>query len=320
MKVLVTGMGGELGTRVAQLLEEHDEFSRIAGVDFVPPRRRLRRATFNRIDPRDRDRLVEFVTDLAPDAVAHVGVYEPDARSGPRASAELTEASALAALGAAARGGHLQRVALRSSIDVYGRGRGHPAVPDESVPPEPQTRFGASCLAVEAQAAGFGRHHGFSVAQIRLAPVVGSHVPSPLGRLLRLPAVPVPAYADPPFSMVHPEDAARAMVAALVVGYDGALNVVGTGAASPWQAARLGNRTPVPIVGMGWALAARVAETAGAPVPHHVIDLLRRGRTADGTRSLAELDLPRPRPVQQICSELYEWATVTVLRPTRAVA
>lgn len=320
MKVLVTGMGGELGTRVAQLLEEREEFTRIAGVDFVPPRRRLHRSTFNRIDPRDRERLVDFVTDLAPQAVAHVGVYEPDARSGPRAAAELTEASALAALGAAARTGKLERVALRSSIDVYGRGRGHADVPDEAIPPEPQTHFGASCLAVEAQAAGLGRHHGFPVAQLRLAPVVGSHVPSPLGRLLRLPVVPVPATDDPPFTMVHPEDAARAIVAALLVGHDGALNVVGTGAASPWQVVRLGNRVPMPVTGPGWTIAARLAEVAGAPVPHHVIDLLRRGRAADGTRALADLDLPRPRPVQQICSELYEWATVTALRPTRAVA
>ena len=60
-KVLVTGMGGELGTRVAQLLEEKSWATEIIGVDFVPPRRRLRRAEFRRIDPRDRDRLAAFV-------------------------------------------------------------------------------------------------------------------------------------------------------------------------------------------------------------------------------------------------------------------
>ena len=35
--VLVTGMGGELGTRVAQLLEEEPSVTDIVGVDFVPP-------------------------------------------------------------------------------------------------------------------------------------------------------------------------------------------------------------------------------------------------------------------------------------------
>ncbi len=320
MRVLVTGMGGELGTRVAQLLEERDEIDEVVGVDFVPPRRRLRRASFRRIDPRDRERLVDFVTELEPTAVAHVGVYEPHARSSPRTATEMTDSSALAALGAAARTGSVNRVVVRSAIEVYGRGRGLPDVPDEAVPPKPGTRFGASCLAVEALAATLSRRHHFPVSLVRLAPVVGSHVPSPLGRLLRLPAVPVPALDDPAFSMVHPEDAARALVAALMVGYDGPLNVVGTGAASPWQAVRLGNRVPVPVFGAGWAVAARVAEVAGAPLPSHVIELLRNGRTADGSHAFHALHLPRPRPVQQICSELYEWATVTPLRPTRAVA
>lgn len=318
--MLVTGMGGELGTRVAQLLEESEEVDEIHGVDFVPPRRRLRRSEFRRIDPRERERLVDYVTDLEPTAVAHVGVYEPHARSTPRASEELTESAALAALGAAARAGKLERVAVRSGLEVYGRGWGHPDVPDELVVPEPKTGFGTSCLAVEVVAATMGRHHGFPVAVLRLAPVVGSHVPSPLGRLLRLPAVPVPALDDPPFQMVHPEDAARAVVAALLQRYDGPLNIVGTGAASPWQAVRLGNRVPLPVTAPWWGTAARVAEVVGAPAPDHVVELLRLGRTADGTRALDELDLPRPRPVQQICSELYEWATVTPLRLTRAVA
>ena len=56
-RVLITGMGGELGTRVAQLIEQRPWAGEVVGVDFVPPRRRLRRAEFHRIDPRDRDRL-----------------------------------------------------------------------------------------------------------------------------------------------------------------------------------------------------------------------------------------------------------------------
>ena len=77
-KVLVTGMGGELGTRVAQLLEQRSWATEIIGVDFVPPRRRLRRAEFRRIDPRPATAVgVEFVEEVAPNVVAHFGVYEP---------------------------------------------------------------------------------------------------------------------------------------------------------------------------------------------------------------------------------------------------
>src|SRR5207248_4904456 len=77
VRVLVTGMGGELGTRVAQLIEQRDWASDVIGIDFVPPRRRLRRATFRRIDPRDPDRLRACVEEFAPNVVAHFGVYEP---------------------------------------------------------------------------------------------------------------------------------------------------------------------------------------------------------------------------------------------------
>jgi UDP-glucose 4-epimerase len=320
MRVLVTGMGGELGTRVSQLLEEHPEVTEITGVDIVPPRRRLRRAGFARIDPADRERLAAYVTEFAPDALVHFGVYEPHSRLVPRQAAARTRQFTLTALGAAARTGRLERVAVRSGLVVYGRGRGRPAVPDETVPVAPTTLYGRMCLEVESLAVELGRRHGFPVAAIREAPVAGSHVPSPLGRVLRLPVVPVPACADPTFSLLHTEDAARAMVQAILVGYDGPLNVVGPGAASVWQAVRLGGRVPAPVAGPGWAVATRLAEVAGAPVPDHVLELLRRGRTADGSKAQAVLDLAGMRSTTEVCTEIFEWATVTPLRPPAAVA
>jgi UDP-glucose 4-epimerase len=155
------------------------------------------------------------------------------------------------------------------------------------------------------------------VAALRLAPVVGSHTPSPLGRLLRLPAVPVPAFADPAFCVLHQLDAARAWVEALVRGHDGPLNVVGSGAASPWQAVRLGGRVPVPMAGPAWDVARRVAELAGAPVPAHVLELLRHGRAGDGSRAVHALGLTDMRPTQDVLAELFEWATVTPLTVSR---
>lgn len=320
MRVLITGMGGELGTRTAQLLEERTEVTDIVGLDFVPPRRRLRRAEFHRLDLRDRERLAALVREVEPTAIAHFGVYEPHSRTSPRQAAAFTEAVTYAVLGAAARTGTLERVAVRSGLEVYGRGRRQPAVPDETSPVLPTTPFGRSCLEVEALAVGLGRRHGFPVTALRMAPIGGSHIPSPLGRVLRLPAVPVPALADPAFALVHQDDAARAMVAALLVGHDGPLNVVGPGAASVWQVARLGGRVPVPVVGPGWSAAARLAELAGAPVPPHVLELLRRGRAGDGTRAVEVLGLGDLRGTQLVCAELFEWAMVTPLPNQDAVA
>jgi UDP-glucose 4-epimerase len=313
MRVLVTGMGGELGTRVAQLLEEHDDVTEIAGCDLWPPRRRLRRSEFRRIDPRDHDKMTEFVREFAPDAVIHYGVYEPDSRLGGREAAEVSEACTVHVLTAAAETGRLERVAVRSGLEVYGRGRGRPVVPAEDALLSPTTPYGRTCLEVETLAATLVRRLGIPVAALRLAPVVGSHVPSPLGRLLRLPLVPVPALADPAFVLLHQEDAARAMVEAVRREVDGPVNVVGRGAASPWQAVRLGGRIPVPVWGPGWAAARRAAELAGAPVPPHVLELMRKGRAGDGSRARDVLALDGVRSTIDVCTELYEWGTVSLL-------
>ncbi len=291
---------------------QRDDVEVVSGFDFVPPRRRLRRAEFKRIDPRDRDRIVAFVTELAPTDVVHFGVYEPAARMGDRRALVSTEACTVSALGAAARAGSLQRVVVRSGIEVYGRGGpGAPLVPDEEATLAPTSPYGYSLLEVESVAAGIGRRHDVTVASLRLAPVSGSHAPSPLGRLLRLPAVPVPAFVDPPFSLLDTDDAARAAVAALARGFDGPLNVVGPGAASPWQAVRFGGRIPIPVIGLGWRAAARLSEVAGAPIPRHTIDLMSHGLTADGRRALHELELGRMVPTQVVLEDLFEWATVT---------
>lgn len=311
MRVFITGMGGELGSRVAQLVEERPDVDDVVGIDFVPPRRRLRRSTFRRLDLSDREAITEFVEEVAPEVVLHLGIYEPHARSSPQGATERSAMSTIAVLGAAGRAGALRHVVVRSGIEVYGRGRGQASVPDELVPPAPASRFGRICLESEAVAASLGRRLDIPVTALRLGPVVGSHVPSPLGRLLRLPVVPVSALADPPFCVLHAEDAARAFVTVMAADRGGPLNVVAPGAATPWQAVRLGGRLPVPVVGPGWVAARRTAELMGAPLPGHVVELLRRGRTADASRGAEVIGLHDAKGAQAILAELFEWASIT---------
>ena len=175
-----------------------------------------------------------------------------------------------------------------------GAGTGDPRSRIEHAPLGPTTPYGRICLDVETHAAGLARRHDIPVASLRLAPVSGSRAPSPIGRLLRLPAVPVPLLADPPFQLLHTDDAARAMLEALVRGADGAFNVVGPGAASPWQAVRLGNRIPVPFVGPGWLVArthrrARGLTRAAACARAHPGRAGRRRRARGRGTRIAEL-------------------------------
>src|SRR4051795_3191940 len=123
---------------------------------------------------------------------------------------------------------------------------------------------------------------GAAVTALRCAPIVGPHMASPLGRLLRLPVVPVAALSDLPFSLLHERDAAVAFTRALECGFDGPVNVVAEGAVTPIQAARLGGRAIAPTLGPAWLVAAVVTELVGAPCRSHVRELLVRGRSADG--------------------------------------
>ncbi|TMK61619.1 MAG: NAD-dependent epimerase/dehydratase family protein [Actinobacteria bacterium] len=311
--MLVTGMGGHLGTRVSQLLEQRADVAEIAGFDVAPPRRRLRRATFKLFRAGDGERMRGFVREFAPTDVVHFGVHEPGERVGAR-DAGLGDADALDVLMAAVGSGALERVVLRSGIEIYGRGRRHPKFPAEDAPLAPTTPYGRTLLAVEEAAARIGAELDVAVCALRLAPVAASHTPSPVARVLRLPVVPVPALADPSFQLLHTDDAARAAVQALDREIDGPVNVVGAGVTSPWQAARRGGRIPIPVWGPGWAAAAAAAATAGAPAPPQVLELLRWGRCADGGRATEVLGLPVVKATLEVLADLHEWASVTPIR------
>jgi UDP-glucose 4-epimerase len=219
------------------------------------------------------------------------------------------------ALGAAAESESLDRIVLRSGIEVYGRARHAPTRPDESAVPAPTSPFGRSLLDAEHTAREIGLVAGAAVTALRCAPIVGPHMASPLGRLLRLPAVPVGALSDLPFSLLHEVDAANAFVAALECGFDGPVNVVAPGAVTPVQAASIGRRLPVPVLGPTWTLARVATELLGAPLPAHVRELLVRGRTADGSLAQKVLGVMPATPTPDVVKDLYEWATVTYMRP-----
>jgi UDP-glucose 4-epimerase len=307
-------MGGEIGTRVTNLLEADERIDDILGVDIDPPRRRVHRAEFQRVDPRDRRKLVRIVRDFEPTAVIHLGVYEPNARFGPALARELTHQCTVTALGAAAESPSLDRIVVRSGIEVYGRRRGAPTRPDESIAPAPTSPFGRSLLDVENAAREVGLVAGAAVTSVRCAPIVGPHMSSPLGRVLRLPVVPVGALSDLPFSLLHQTDAAAAFARALECGFDGPVNVVAPGAVTPIQAARIGGRGILPALGLSWVFASVLTEVLGAPLPSHVRELLVRGRTADGSFAEKTIGVVPEITTPDVVKDLFEWATVTYLR------
>jgi UDP-glucose 4-epimerase len=234
----------------------------------------------------------------------------------PRHARSLTDDAATSILGAAAECRALESIVVRSGIEIYGRARGSVTRPDESARVDPTCEYGRMVAGIEETAARIGERIGVTVGALRLATVIGPHVASPLGRLLRLPAVPFSALADPPFAVVHEVDAAEAFVAAARARLAEPVNVVAPGAITALQAIRRGRRVPIPLLGPDWAVARGGAYLAGSPIPEHVVEMLHRGRLADGGRAREVLDLAPPTTTSEVIDQLYSWPSV-IHRPAR---
>jgi UDP-glucose 4-epimerase len=303
-------MGGELGSRIASLLEDEPWVGSLEGIDVDPPRRRLRRAVFHRIVAGQHDRIVHEVTRFNPHVLVHVAVWEPHARAAPERARQLTDDAATSVLGAAAECRALEAVIVRSGIEIYGRRRGSVTRPSERVTPDPTSEYGHMLAAIEATADAIGDRIGVAVGALRLASVLGRHVPSPVGRLLRMPVVPFSALADPPFAVIHQHDAAEAFVAAARARLDEPLNIVAPGAITAWQAIRRGRRVPLPMFGPDWMAARAFTYLSGAPVPDHVLEMLHRGRLADNTRAREVIGFAPATTTSDVIDQLYQWPSV----------
>jgi len=319
-RVLVSGMGGELGSLVAAQLEQQPWVGRLVGIDVDPPRRRLHRAEFHLLQPSERERIVDVVTSVNPHVVINLSVWEPDARAGLTHARQFTADATTAIVGAAAECSALENMVVRSGIEVYGRSPGSPTRPTERALVEPTSEYGRMLADIERSAREVGRRIGIAVGKLRLAPVLGKHVPSPLGRLLRQPVVPFSALADAPFAVVEDGDAARAFVHAAESRLDEPLNIVAAGGITALQAAIRGRRVPLPLVGPEWMIARRISHVLGAPIPDHVVELMHRGRLADGARAAELLGYTPRLTTSEVIDHLHAWESVVRKGAIREVA
>ncbi len=307
MRILITGMGGEIGTRVARVLERRRDVESLCGIDFEPPRRRLARAEFHWLRPADRDGIIELVEAFQPDSVVHLGVYEPHGRSTPDQARSRTAEGTTTLLECLDVAGSVERIVLRSGIEIYGRASAAPEEPDEGAPIAPTTEFGRLLADAEEEVSAWGDSAGVSVACLRFAPISGAHMPSPLARYLRMPVIPVGWPGDPGFTLVHVDDVGPAVAGALERDVDEPVNVVGHGTLTPIEAVRLGGRIPLPVIGPGLRLAGIVTELLGNPLPDHTRELLLHGRVADGSRAAKILGVATARSTADVVGDIYEW-------------
>jgi UDP-glucose 4-epimerase len=302
-----------LGSLSTALLERDDTFVDILGIDVHPPRRRLRRTEFLRIEQAKSAEFVRQVVAHRPDVIVHLGVWEPHARLGTHEARVATGAYGRALCEALSKLNGLSRVVVRSGVEVYGATR---QTCDEHTPVAPTSTYGHMLASLESMVAE-AAPRGAVVTTMRLAPVIGAHVPSPLGRLLRLPIVPIDPLSRAKFQVVADDDAARAIAHAASHGRHEAVNVVADGAVNVSAVLRQGRRLVAPVVPHTWSLVSSLTTLVGAPLPDHVRELLQHGRLASTIRR--DLDYRPIHSTSDVISRLYSWPSVVRIAPNQPV-
>lgn len=306
MRVLVAGMGSAIGTNIAACLEADPAVTALAGMDLEPPRRFLPTAEFHFVQPGDAARVTEIVTEFKPTVVVHAWVFEPRARSSPGQARIRTMAGTESLLGALRHIDTVERIAVRSGVAIYGRGRGSAEAPTIDEPPRPTTTFGDMLTRVEDRSRAVADDLGATAVPVRLASVMASNLPNPLGRYLRLPVVPTPITTKR-FGVVHLGDAARVVAAAATATnpIDTPLNVMAADPVTPVQAVTIGRRPSIPVAPFAFRAGRLLGEVTGTPIPEHVAELLSRGQVVTPTDTATLLDLPLRRSTPDAIGDLY---------------
>lgn len=313
-RLLVIGVGSELGSLSTSLLEHDIRFTDILGIDVNPPRRRLRRTVFARVEHNNSAEFVRLVVAHRPDVIVHLGVWEPHARLGTDDARIATGNYASALCRALAQLEDLSRLVIRSGLEVYGITRNQR--PDETSPVMPTSTYGHMLAELEATTQAAAPKTA-TITTLRFAPIIGAHVPSPLGRLLRLPVVPVDPFSRACFQVVADDDAARAVVHAATHGHHGVVNIAATDTTTVAAVARVGRRIVAPVVPNTWGITAQLTTLAGAPLPDHVLELLRHGRTA--TSLVGDLGYKPTHTTSDVIQHLFSWPSVVRIAPNRPI-
>jgi UDP-glucose 4-epimerase len=281
LTVAVTGPTGEIGLALMAELEADPAVGPVRGMarrPFDPDREGWRKASYRRGDILDRGSLAALF-DGADVAVHLAFAIFGDREQGRRVNLEGSRNVFEAAIDAG-----VKRLVYASSVAAYGFHGDNPQPLTEAVPVRGSENFYYSAQKAELEATLDGLLAGSEVDAYVFRPCIvagpratmliervvasarlGDPLPAVRQGLGRLPLLqPVLPDLGAPIQLVHHDDVARALAAAIAgKGEPGAYNLAGDGELGVGDIARaLGWRTlPVPraAVGLGAALASRLA-------------------------------------------------------------
>jgi UDP-glucose 4-epimerase len=282
-RVLITGVSNPLAAEVARRLAP--QVTSLFGCDVADPVSAIEEMDFVHADTRQ-SVIGKLVRQLRIDTLIHMAVTV-DSAGASRSAHETNVIGTMNVLaGCAGPSSPVRRLVVKSSQAVYGAAPGFPSFVTEEVAGSDRSAYGLKrdLLEMEQLAQEFAlRSSGCRVSLLRLGYRVSEG--TTLGGYLSLPIVPTFAGFDPRLQLLHEDDAAEAIVRAVIEGHEGVFNVAADGIVLLSQAIAIMGGKPVPVLPPYGRWIGRLAlRSIGIDMPEHLGDVLAYGSVADCTR------------------------------------
>jgi UDP-glucose 4-epimerase len=290
-RVLITGVGSQVGSLLAQRLERDADVEHVAGLDTRRPKVALERTEFIQADIRDPE-IAGLISPLGVDTIVHEQIVrQPGSGMSPPAMHDINVIGTLQLLAACERVTTLRTIIVRGSAGIYGA---EPHAPqffkEEMARLFPlRTRFQRDVAEIENYFETYARRHsGVSCTMLRYQPAIGRGLRTQITRYLSQPVCPTFMGFDPRIQLVDIEDALEALVAAVRNPVRGAVNVAGPGTIGLAKMIRLAGRRALPIASPLFGAVTSTGQRLGLDNQSEDFQrLLRYGRGVD-TRRLTE--------------------------------
>jgi UDP-glucose 4-epimerase len=298
LRILITGIAGRLGRRVANRLRRSHQ---VIGIDRRPCPALPTDVIHHRVDLRRRP-AEDIFRQGHLDAVIHLGIIH-NFRIPPEQLHARNVIGTETLLRYVSKYG-IKKLILLSSGDVYGPSPQNSQFIDEDAPLMASQRFPEirALVAVDRMVQSFfWRHHDIETVILRPAFIVGPNVRNAPSKYFRLRVIPTLLGFDPMVQLIHEDDLLRMLDAALKPGVRGVFNLAGT---APVPLSRilkiLGKPTfpvPVPIARMLLEKAWKYRLTS-FPAPE--LDHIRYNTVLDTSRAKEMLAVEPERSLYEI--------------------
>jgi UDP-glucose 4-epimerase len=281
--VVMTGISGRLGRVVARRL--HREY-RIVGIDRRPFPGAPKDVELHGVDIRKK-RCGAVIRATRPAAVVHMGFLH-DPRAGSREHHQFNLGGTTKVLEWCEQF-KVPKVVVLSSANVYGPRPDNETFLTEDAPLMAGESFGEirDLIAADQRCQSFlWQHPEIETVILRPVHIVGPSVRNAPSNFLRLRRPITLMGFDPMVQIIHEEDVARAVHAALAPGVRGVFNIVGPGSLPLNELLRCLGRRPVPLPGfVARPLIDRLWRWHLTSFPAPELDHIRYVCTVDGSRA-----------------------------------